>query len=478
MRKHAIRYTATGVVAVILVVALTIMINWLGARHWKRADWTSSHIYTLSSKTRNILKNLKKDIRVVVFMTPRSALYEQVHELLTRYASASGKIKVEYIDPDREPLKTRELAKQFGVSTANTVVFVLGKRTKYVTSNQLADFDYSGLQMGHAPKMKAFKGEEQFTSAILSLVAPHVPKVYFVTGHGEAALSGGMRGRSLAVLDRALKREDMKSADTSLMSGTVPKDADVLAILGPTAPFTATEITTLNRYLSSGGRLLVCLDPLISRDATMQHTRLEPFLKAHGVEVQDDLVIDPSHRLPFFDLSAVYLTDFGPHPITKGLTGMAVLFPVTRSVKPVGGTGWRASTLVSTSDKGWGETNLAQLLAGKPVSRGPKDVKGPVAVGVAVQGAKGKKFRLVVFGDSDFLTDAQIANAGNLNLALNTFNWLANRTHALGIAPRSVEQVNLFLTRSQVRMIVLITLLGMPFAAILIGIFVWRRRRH
>jgi len=79
MRKHAIRYTATGVVAVILVVALTIMINWLGARHWKRADWTSSHIYTLSSKTRNILKNLKKDIRVVVFMTPRSALYEQVH---------------------------------------------------------------------------------------------------------------------------------------------------------------------------------------------------------------------------------------------------------------------------------------------------------------------------------------------------------------------------------------------------------------
>ncbi|NOZ77736.1 MAG: GldG family protein [Acidobacteria bacterium] len=478
MRKHAIRYTATGLVAVILVLALTIMVNWLGARHWKRADWTSSHIYTLSSKTRNILKSLKKDIRVVVFMTPRSGMYDQVHELLARYASASDKIKVEYIDPDREPLKTRELAKQFGVSTANTVVFVLGKRTKYVTSNQLADFDYSGVQMGRAPKMKAFKGEEQFTSAILSLVAPHVPKIYFITGHGEASLSADVRGRSLGVLRQALKREDMKAAEASILSGTIPKNADVLAILGPTAPYTPVEIKALNGYLSAGGRLLVCLDPLINRDGTMEHTRLEPFLKAHGAEVQDDLVIDPSHRLPFFDLSAVYLTDFGSHPITKGLTGMAVLFPVTRSVKPVRGAGWRASTLVSTSAKGWGETNLGQLLAGKPVSLDARDIKGPVAVGVAVEGTKGKKFRLVVYGDSDFLTDAQVANAGNLNLALNTFNWLASREQLLGIAPRSVEQVSLFLTRSQIRTIVLLTLLGMPFAAILLGIIVWRRRRH
>ncbi len=39
----------------------------------------------------------------------------------------------------------------------------------------------------------------------------------------------------------------------------------------------------------------------------MRTTRLEALLEEWGVTVRDDLVVDPSRRLPFFDLSAVYL---------------------------------------------------------------------------------------------------------------------------------------------------------------------------
>jgi len=169
-----------------------------------------------------------------------------------------------------------------------------------------------------------------------------------------------------------------------------------------------------------------------------------------------------------------------------------VLFPVTRSLSAETGDGWTARAFVKTSDKGWGETNLRQLLAGKPVEKDDNDLAGPVAVAVAVEakspgagkGDEAKKeeaksgFRLVAFGDSDFLTDGQVANAGNLTLALNSFNWLAKREQALGIPPREMEQVNLFLSRQQLRNILLITLLGMPLAAIVIGVVVWRRRRH
>ncbi len=505
MRKQNLRNMTTGLTAVILLIALTLMVNWLGARHWRRMDWTKSHLYTLSEKSENVLHNLKDQVKVVVFMTPASGLYDQVHELLSRYAAASDKIKVEYIDPDKEPLKTKQLAQQYGISAANTVVFAVGDRTKYVTSEQMAEYDYSGMQMGRRPTVKAFKGEEMFTSAILSLVAPTVPKVYFVTGHGEASLAATERGRTIRTLKEALKRENVTTADTSLLSGAIPKDADVLAILGPTAPFAENEIRVLGSWLDGGGRLVVCLDPLIARDGTMKMTRLEPLLKAHGVEVENDLVIDPSRRLPFFDLSAVYLTDFLPHPITQGLKGMAVLFPVTRSLKPVNGPDWTARALVRTSAKGWGETNLAQLLKGVPVAKDASDLAGPVDVAVVVQGkdtqkkdsakpkapsgdaatakdstaAKNEKgFRLVAFGDSDFLTDGQIENAGNLTLALNTFNWMAHREQALGIPPRAVEHVSLFLSRQQLNMILLITLLFMPAAVIVIGIVVWRRRRH
>ncbi len=490
MRQQAIRYTVSGLVAVILAIALTVMVNWLGARRFVRKDLTSTKIYTLSEKTVNILSDLPEEIDVVVFMTPATSMYDQVRELLERYKAASDKISVEYIDPDREPLKTTQLAEKFGVQAADTVVFVLGDRTKYVTSDQMAEMDYSGMQYGQGPTMRAFKGEEQFTSAILSLVAPSVPKVFFVTGHGEATLEGGGGGpadRSLSVLGDTLKRENMAAADVSLLSGEVPADADVLAIVGPTRAYTEPEIAALNAYLDRGGRLLVALDPLIEPSGTMRPTRLEGMLAARGVTVNDDLVVDPSRRLPFYDLSAVYLQDFPSHPVTTGLEGFAVLFTVARSLTPDNGT---ANVLVQTSDEGWGETDLGMLLRGEPVAQDDADTAGPAVVAVAVEGAgaeleadesgvaESAGYRLVVFGDSDFMTDLDIANAGNAVLAGNAFNWLAAREDLVGIPPRDVEQVSLFLTQQQMRNLLLLVLLAMPGAAILAGILVWRKRRH
>ncbi len=489
MRKQTVRYTISGVVAVGLVMALTVMANWLAGRRYIRADWTSTQLYTLSDKTENILSNLGEEIRIIVFMTPETPMYDQVHELLERYKAASDEITVEFIDPDKEPLKTRQLAEQFGVQVADTVVFVFGDRTKYVTSDQISEMDYSGMQYGQGPTMRAFKGEEQFTSAILSLVAPEVPKVYFATGHGEAstvAAAGGAGDRGLTVLTQALKRDNMDTADVSLLSGEVPQDADVIAIIGPTRAYTEPEITALGEFLDRGGRMLVALDPLIDTDGTMRWTRLEALLAGRGVIVHDDLVVDPSRRLPFYDLSAVYLEDFGDHPVTQGLEGFAVLFTVARSLEADGGS---ATVLVQTSDEGWGETNLGMLLRGEPVAVDEDDHPGPAAVVVAVEqltaaadvsdeAGDEESYRLVVFGDSDFLTDLDIANAGNAILATNAFNWLVAREDLVGIPPRDVEQVSLFLTRQQMRNLGLLVLIAMPGAAIIAGILVWRRRRH
>ena len=86
--------------------------------------------------------------------------------------------------------------------------------------------------------------------------------------------------------------------------------------------------------------------------------------------------------------------------------------------------------------------------------------------------------RLAVFGDSDFLTDVEIGNAGNEILALNTLNWLAARDHSMGIPPRNVESMSLFIDQQQMRIILAVVLLIMPGAAIAMGIFVWRRRKH
>lgn len=493
MRKQSMRYGAAGVAALILVVALVVMANWLAARHYQRWDWTSSKLYTLSEKSIDLVRGLETEVRIVVFMVPSSPLFDQAQELLTRYAAVSDKIVLEYIDPEREPLKTKALAEQFGITMADTVVFISGDRTKYVTSEQMVEYDYSGMQYGQQPTVKAFRGEEEFTSAIQSLVVSEVPKIYFVTGHGEAAPAvqgnGALAGRSLSILMDKMKKDNMVGEEIKLLGGVIPDDADVIAIVGPTRPYTEVEIAALDAFLDGGGRALVALDPLIEADGTMRQTRLEAFLAARGVMVNDDLVVDPSRKLPFFDLSAVYLTDFADHPVTTGLDGIAVLFTVTRSLFTDSND---ARILVETSADGWGETDLGMLLRGEPVVfDAGLDTEGPVAAAVVVEGGgptgevdadpadvSGITSRLAVFGDSDFLTDVDIGNAGNEILAMNTLNWLAARDHSMGIPPRDMESMSLHIDQQKMRIIFVVVLIVMPLAAILMGVMVWRRRKH
>jgi len=477
MRKDRIYALSSTAVATLLVVVLVVMANWLGYRHYVRGDWTKTKLYSLSDKTKNVLKGVAGEVEAVVFMTPATPLFTETKELLARYQAVCPQLKVEYIDPERDPLRTQQLAKQYGVTAANTVVFASGDRNKYVTSDQLAEYDYSGMQYGQGPKMKGFKGEEQFTSAILAVVNPTVPKVYFTTGHGEHD-PDGFAAEGLSQLKEALKRDNLETAKVSLLSGTVPADCDLLVVAGPEAPFAEAEKVAIKTYLDKGGRMLVMLDPVLG--GLQRPSGLEDLVKGYGVVVGDDLVIDPSRRLPFFDLSAVYVNEFRSHPVVDGMQGLAVLLPVARSVTTATVAGVTSTQLLVTSNEGWGETDIAGILARKPVDKDAKDTQGPVSLGVAAQSEKDKEngFRLIVFGDSDFATNGQVANAGNLNLALNACNWLAKREQVLGIAPRQPEQVQLFLSAAQMRAIALVSLVGLPLLAIVSGIAVWWRRRR
>jgi ABC-type uncharacterized transport system involved in gliding motility auxiliary subunit len=477
VRKQKIVATSAGIVGIVLALALAVMVNWLGFRHYSRQDMTSSKIYTLSEKSVNVLKGLDTDVKVTVFMTPQTPLYGQVKELLARYAAASNHISVEYIDPDRDPLRTQQLAKEFGVSAANTVVFTSADRHKYVTSEQLAEYDYSGMQMGQGPKLKAFKGEEQFTAAILGVANPKQPKVYFTTGHGEHGSESAAEDGMNTFAD-ALKRDNLQVATVNLLSGTVPADCDVLVVAGPTAPFVDNEKRAIEQYLAGGGRALFLLDPVLG--GRSRPSGLAELLKSHGIEVQDDLVVDPDRRLPFVGLESVYVSDFRTHPVVEGMKGLAVLFPIARSVTTTAAKGITSTQLLTTSSGGWGETDIAGILAGKPVAKGDTDIKGPVSLGVAAEpdGKDAKPWRIVAFGDSDFLTNASIQSLGNMTLGLNAINWLAKREAALGIPPRAPEQVQLFLSAAQMRTVTLVSLLGLPGAAILLGVAVWWRRRR
>jgi gliding motility-associatede transport system auxiliary component len=476
-----------GAAGIVLLLALFAGVNYVGARHWVRGDWTKTRLFSLSQTTRKVLTGLTKPVQVTVFMTRNSRLYQPVSELLSRYRAVSPRVEVEFLDPERNPLRAEALVKQFGIRQ-NTVVFRSGESKKYVEEDKLADFDFSGAQMGAAPQIRSFKGEEAFTSAILDVTEKNVSKIYFSSGHGEPKIDSQERGRGFAQAKQLLERENLSVATwDSLGKGSIPADAAVVVVAGPRAAFLEPEAAALKSYAEGGGRILLMLDPVLPQaGAPESDLGIGSFLAAYGLKLGADIVIDPANAVPMVGPETLIANSYGSHPIVRSLSeeGLPVVFPLARSIskpdKPP--EGYTETMLAQTSKDGWGETSLTKLEA---VQKDKDDTQGPVTIAVAVEAEKkdkdpkapSKPFRLVVIGNSRFATNGSLGNAGNANLLLNAVNWLSGQERLVGIAPKTPEQASLALTRTQVNRIGLFTILGLPAFAIVLGIWVWYRRR-
>lgn len=484
-----VTYRATVGAAIGLGLGILLLVNYIGGKRYARFDWTKSGLYSLSPKTVNVLKDLKAGVTATVFMNENSPLFRETREILSRYQARTGMLTVETIDPVRNRARAEALVKEYGVR-GGSVVFRSGEKKKYVTEDQLAEYDFSRARMGGEPTIKAFKGEQEFTSAILSVTQTKTPKVLFTSGHGERKLDG--RGRDgFYTLAETLRRDNCTVEEwASLGAAAVPEGTDCVVVAGPRTAFTEPERETIRKYLEAGGRALLFLDVefLPGSGRQMSDFGLGPLLSGFGLRLDADVVVDPKNALPMFGADTLFARAFRPHPITSLLEGSQVVFPLARSVSVVESApaGFTRTVLVETSADGWGETGLRTLET--KVAKDDKDVKGPVSLGVAVEStpkpeedtgdkAAAKKIRVVAFGDADFATNGGVANAANLYLLSAAANWVMERESLVAIPPKAADQVAVTLSRGAIGEIALVVLLILPASAVALGLAIWVRRR-
>src|SRR5258708_30722727 len=82
--------------------------------HPTRIDLTSEKVYSLSSQSINVVKGLKKPLKLYGFF--QGGENPAARELYETFAYYSPKLTYELVDPDKHP----ELAERFKVSVMNT----------------------------------------------------------------------------------------------------------------------------------------------------------------------------------------------------------------------------------------------------------------------------------------------------------------------------------------------------------------------
>ncbi len=491
VRERRLRRTATGLnvcVAVVLMVTVTVLVNALAARLPWHLQLASRARHTLSDKTISMLQGLEARIEVTALFDSEARLYDDVRALLREYVLAAEGIasldfRLEVVDPQRDIARTRQLAQQYDIDTGNQIVFAAGDKRKVIDLGSLAQYEIEINASGVARRMVGFLGEQAFSSAILNVTEQTMPVVYFTTGHGERDIEDFGRQGGYSTIARIISRDNIDVR--RLLPGersAIPDDCRALVIAGPDRRLSDAMLRQIDDYLMNRhGRVLLLLDP-------GQDTGLEGFLERWGVRAGAGVVAGLT-----FSGRELVVSTYGDHPVTRSFKNVTTMFYMPRPlVRLESGTGGerqrnedrvRVSILAGTGPEGWIETDLSQS---PPVFDPAVDTRGPVAVAVAVErGAVGinaeiPPTRMVVVGDSYFISNAAISSGvgGNVSFLMSALNWLVERDSLLTVAARPPALLQPAMTRQQWNRMFGILVFGLPALMALCGAAVARRRRR
>ncbi|MGA3325600.1 MAG: Gldg family protein [Terriglobia bacterium] len=433
----------------LIVIALIVLVNWFVNNHDHRWDMTPNKKYSLSEQTHKILKDLSRDVTIYVFDQEHN--FGERRDVLGMYSSASNRVKVKYVDPNRQPA----LAKEFSVRSYGTIVVSSGDRHMESQGDS----------------------EEGITNALVRVLKGQ-RTACFIQTHGERNLDG-TEGEGY---DRFKKQLDNENYQTQtlpfLQKMEIPKDCTMAIIAGPQNDYLPPEIDVIRKYLQDGGRVLIMLD------AGVELPNLTKLLSDFGVTARNDLVIDENPVAQIFGTKPYMplIVKYGTNALVQPLNGRATLFPLSRSfevgkdAKP----GVSADSLCDTSSDSYGVTDWNPKIE-EIQFRAGKDVKGPLSVAVAgsVPGGGEKKTegRFIALGTSLIASNSFLNFQSNRDFIMNSINWLSADEDLISIRATPPESQHLNMNAEQMRRVLILGVFGIPILIVLAGVLVWWQRR-
>ncbi|MFI5322016.1 MAG: GldG family protein [Thermodesulfobacteriota bacterium] len=452
MKRRRLIYGTNALISVLSVCGILIILNYIFFKSDVRIDMTEAKLYTVSEHTVGVINNINGNVEILAFFKDIGMDKSEFEDLIKEYTRRSGKIKVRYVNPDKEP----GIAKKYDIKEYGAVVLIDGEQTIKL---RLADHISGGIIKN---------AEEEITNALFKLNRVVHKTVYFLTGHGERDSGDDLEPEGLGVLKGALKDEGYDVKDFLLLRGNgLPKKDSVLIVAAPKQALSLKEINDIKEYLDQGGRAIFMLEPRSGNELALM-------LKNYGFEIANDIIIDPSSKLEGGGDIAPIVAQYAHHDITEGFR-FATIFPYSRSIDIVDRDGVDATVLAHTGEYSWSETNF-ELFDQGVAQQDAGDKKGPL--GVAAVEEDGHKSRVAVFGSADFVSNIFIDFSGNRDFFLNTVNWVAGDENLISIRPRAAKEGKLTITKKQTNVIFFFTVILMPAVIFFSGIGIWWKRRR
>ena len=469
-----------GLNTLILVGAFTgiiVVANVVSFENSIRMDVTATNQFSLATRTKEVLSNLTEDVRATAFYKTedgidlsdaaqqRNERRKKVVSTLEEFDSRSSKFSYRIIDPD---LKPEIVSKYFGA-----------RPTSFVTETVAVESMESGRFDVLQPTDAGFnKLEQDLVTSTLVATGSEKKKIYFLTGHGERDIDG-IATNGYAAVRSGLEGDNYQVQKllwvTTDVDIDVPADAALVVIAEPTSSLPEAHEEALDRFLE--GVMLVknapeeLLNPEAASEpdplaeiARREHGRMiflaEPdspvsfraFFAAWGVLISPGYIRDVGSSVPGLP-QTLALQSFNPEApleitLPKGERLQSVFMPGATAIAVIQDELRNALPLAATSSNSYLITDPDRT---EPITGAgaDSDLLGPFIPAILVRsiGQVGSDLPtsspepseisdIIVFGDSDFLSNSSYNLGGGADLFLNSANFLVGDYSLVSIRPK------------------------------------------
>ena len=342
--KRKLKYGSYSIILSVTVILIAVAIDLLVSLlppSYKRIDLTELKLSELSDVTKEYLNTLTEDITIArVCITGEED--DTVGDMLDKYAECSDKIKIVDVDPVVRPTFVSKYTDDS--LDSNSVIVIGDKRAKavnyynmftfalYYTDEQgntifqgemsYGDFQtfyqyYSSYFGTYYSYDTLFAGESAITSAIDYVTTDKLPKMYFVTGHGESPLSDALLSN--------LALDNIDSGELSIIASGIPEDADCLLINSPMTDFSESEAGALELYLTNGGNVILFTDPEF-----LELPLLLGVMESYGLSPEKGYICESSN---YMGQTYMVLPDISVASSMLGIGGYSVVAPLAHPIK-------------------------------------------------------------------------------------------------------------------------------------------------
>lgn len=513
-----------------IIIGIIIAVNVIASRIFTRVDLTKNKSYTLSPVSKEIVGNIQDKIVIKAFFSdnlpaPYNTLRRNVQDILSDFRSYSnGNLNFEIFNPtgEEENGEMQKEAQKYGIQPVQIQVIDNDKLEVKKTYLGMAIL-YQGKQEVLPVIQTASNLEYDLTSAIKKLSTEKKKKVGYLAGNGEYDLSKFANINNILSAQYEVVKVDIVN------TRVIPSDLTTLIILGPKTEIPEWQKFLIDQYIMQGGNVAFMLNKVVPNFqqqiviGDVVKNNLDDMLSSYGIVLNGDLVRDAqcsqvqvqsqigipiSINYPYFPNVTNITQEIAA---LKNIKSVVTSFVSSIDLNAANGKGLKVTPLLTTSEKSGKaegffilnveqfqnlkksgfdslfnskpmvvgalyEGNFSSFYAGKPV---PKDTTKGVKEFLGTQiNASQKPSKVVLIGDADLANEEQRPPKDNITFFVNLIDFLSDDSGLAQIRSKDTSDAPIEeVSDGTKKFIKYFNLIFPPVSVLLVGLFIWNRRK-